>query len=489
MQKLILAVDAGTTGIRTILYNRASREVARSYREFRQITPAPGLLEHDPLEIWEVTRGLIQETLEKARVNFSAVAAVGVTGQRATTLVWDRETGRPLHNALVWQDLRTYPRCVELSRVLGFTVSPLSSLTKVEWLLQNVPGVKEKVAAGEALIGTLDTWLIWKLTGGTAFVTDTSNASTTALWNPQSGDWSPELADVIGISTDRLPKVMPTSAVYAETDPAWFGATVPVAAVAGDQQAAMFGQLCLKPGEGKATYGTSVMVNVNTAGQWVTGRGSYALALWRLGQQDYYMLEGTVITGGASVGWARDLRLLDSPQESGSLTDSVPDSGGVFFVPALQGLGAPYMEPAVKGAFLGLTRATTRAHLVRAVLESVAFRTREVVEALRQDSPTQAFTSLRVDGGMADNDRFLQMQADVLGLSVERPATTQVTALGIAYLAGLAAGFWKDADEIKASRVPGRLFHPGKEANALQERYQAWRGALEAVRAFAGSAK
>lgn len=487
---LVLAIDAGTTGIRTILYDRRGAEAASAYREFTQHTPAPGLLEHDPEEIWAVTRGLMAETLARAGTDGSAVAAVGVTGQRATTIAWDRATGRPLHNAIVWQDLRTYARCLELSPMVGFDVSPLTSLTKIEWLLANVAGLRERVLAGDALVGTLDSWLIHRLTGGRAFVTDISNASTTSLWNPASGAWSPELAGLLGLGVGQLAAVSPSSAVYADADPALFGgARVPVAATAGDQQAAMFGQLCLEPGEGKATYGTSVMVDVNTGRQWVTGTGGYALGLWRLGGADSYVLEGTVITGGAVVGWGHAMRLLDSPGESQALAASVSDTGGVAFVPALQGLGSPYMDPSARGALMGLTRATSRAHVARALLEGVAFRTREVVEALRADSPTPAFDRLRVDGGMAANDLFLQAQADILGIPVERPSTNQATSLGIAYLAGLAVGFWSGADEIRATRLPGAVFEPGPGAAALDERYLAWRHAVDAVRAYAAATR
>jgi glycerol kinase len=487
---LVLAIDAGTTGIRTILYDRHGAEVASAYREFTQHTPAPGLLEHDAEEIWAVTRGLMAETMARAGADGTAIAAVGVTGQRATTLAWDKATGKPLHRALVWQDLRTYARCLELSPLIGFALSPMTSLTKVEWLLQNVPGLRDQVLAGEALVGTLDSWLIHRLTGGRAFVTDISNASTTSLWNPATGAWSPELAGLLGLSVDQLATVSPSSAVYAEADPDLFGgASIPVAASAGDQQAAMFGQLCLEPGEGKATYGTSVMVDVNTGGQWVNGTGGYALGLWRLGDVDSYVLEGTVITGGAVVGWGHALHLLESAAESQELAASVPDAGGVAFVPALQGLGSPYMDPSAKGALLGLTRATTRAHVARALLEGVAFRTREVVEGLRADSPAPAFDRLRVDGGMAANDLFLQAQADVLGIPVERPSTNQATSLGIAYMAGLAVGFWAGVDEIRATRLPITVFEPGPSVAGLEERYQAWRHAVDAVRAYAAATR
>jgi len=480
--KLILAIDAGTTGIRTVLYDRSSREVARTYREFTQITPAPGLLEHDPEEIWSVTQRLIYETLAKAGVGPEAVAAIGVTGQRSTVLAWERVSSRPLYNALVWQDVRTQARCQELTALLGRPINPMMGLTRMEWLLQNVSGLREKILKGDAVMGTVDSWLVWKLTGGRAYVTDPSNAVVTGLWSPSTGTWIPEMARLIGLPVEALPEIVPSSAVYGETSPAVLGATVPVAAVCGDQQAAMFGHLCTEPGEGKATYGTSVMVDLNTGHQWVEGKGSYALALWRLNGRDFFMLEGTVITGGATISWVKDLNIINSVEQSAELASSVPDSGGVLFLPALQGLGTPFLEPGVRGAIVGLTRATTRAHLARAVLEGIAFRTRQVVEALRADSPVPAFETLRADGGMAANEFFLQLQADVLGIPVERPATNQATALGIAYLAGLAVGYWSGIDEIRATRIPGKRFLPSENAPALQTRFEQWQAVTNGLR-------
>lgn len=482
----ILAIDAGTTGIRTILFDKSSRVLSKSYQEFSQMTPAPGLLEHDPSEIWETTLRLIKETLMKAGCAPADVAAVGVTTQRGTSLIWDRTTTEPLHNAIVWQDMRTTPRCVELSDVVGFPVSPFASLTKFEWLLSNIPAAREKVNSGQACIGTLDSWLLWKLTSGRAFATDPSNAIVTQMWDPATGAFSSALAELLGIDVARLAKVRPTSELYAETDAAVFGAAVPVAAMAGDQQAAMFGQLCIEPGMGKVTYGTSVMVGVNTGKSLLAdAKGVFALALWRLGKQDWYCLEGTVVTGGASVGWLRDLGLLATVEQSAELAMSVPDSGGVFFLPALQGLGTPFLESDVKGALLGLTRASTRAHIARAVLEGVAFRTRQVVETMRAVSPVPAFETLRVDGGMAENDAFLRLQADVLGCPVERLLTPQATALGAAYLAGLATGYFQNVDQIKERREPGKRFEPGSDASALQAKYDDWQEALSAVRGLA----
>lgn len=486
-KKYILAVDAGTSGIRTILYDYISRELSSSYSEFTQITPAPGLLEHDPLEIWNITTNLINETLRKAEKSANEVAAIGVTGQRATVVAWEKETGMPVHNALVWQDLRTIERCEELTQLLGMPISPISGYTKFEWLLNHVPDCRKKVESGKVLMGTIDSWLIWKLTGGEAFVTDPSNAVTTMMWNPVSGDWSPELAGLIGMPVEKLATIVPSSHVYGTTSPGILGAEVPVAAVAGDQQAAMFGHLCTKPGDGKATYGTSVMVNVNTGREFTMDQKGYSLALWRFGESDYFCREGTVITGGATISLVRELRILETPEESMRLAASVPDSGGVYFIPALQGLGTPYMEPGVKGALLGLTRASTRAHVARAVLEGIAFRTRQVVEALRESSSSDAFETLKADGGMASNDVFLQIQADVLGINVERPSTNQVTALGIAYLAGLAVGFWNSEEEIKKTQLPGKTFFPSENAAILQNRFQKWTVAVEAIRALSNA--
>ncbi|WP_167751307.1 FGGY family carbohydrate kinase [Lentibacillus salicampi] len=482
--QFILAIDAGTSGIRTILYDYHSSEIAATYSEFTQITPEPGLLEHDALEIWNVTKDLISQTLKKAGTSPENIAAIGVTGQRSTVVAWHKTTGEPVHNALVWQDLRTRKRCKELSDLIGMEVSTISAFTKFEWLLDHVPNCREDVEKGEVLIGTLDSWLVWNLTGGEAFVTDPSNAVTTMMWLPPLGEWSPEVAQIIGMPAEKLATIVPSSHVYGSTYPEAFGAEIPVAAIAGDQQAAMFGHLCREPGSGKATYGTSVMVNVNTGEEWIYSEKLNSLALWRLGGQDEFCLEGTVITGGASISLVKDLRILETVNESLALSESVPDSGGVFFIPALQGLGTPYMDPEARGALFGLTRSTTRAHITRAVLEGIAFRTRQVVETLREVAPFPALETLRVDGGMAANDAFLQMQADILDINIERPNTNQVTSLGIAYLAGLAVGFWASEEEIKQSKVRGKIFTPGDNAADMQERYKHWEKSVDTVRAL-----
>ncbi|WP_373893583.1 FGGY family carbohydrate kinase [Virgibacillus natechei] len=480
--KYILAIDAGTSGIRTILYDYHSREVAGTYSEFTQITPEPGYLEHDPLEIWDVTKKLIGQTLKKAGISAESIAAVGVTGQRATVVAWNKTTGRPIYNAIVWQDLRTRERCRELSELMGIEVSTISAYTKFEWLLNHVQNAREDVEKDDVLIGTMDTWLVWNLTGGEAFVTDPSNAVTTMMWLPPTGEWSPEVASLIGMPAEKLATIVPSSHVYGSTIQEEFGAEIPVAAVAGDQQAAMFGHLNREPGAGKASYGTSVMVNVNTGDEWIYSDKLNSLALWRLDGQDEFCLEGSVITGGASVGLVKDLGILETVKESVEMTESVSNSGGVSFIPALQGLGTPYMDPQAKGSLFGLTRSTTRAHVTRAVLEGIAFRTRQVVETLREISPFPTLETLRVDGGMAANDAFLQMQADILGINIERPNTNQVTSLGIAYLAGLAVGFWASEEEIKQTKVQGEIFTPSGQSIEMQGRYEQWIKAVDVVR-------
>lgn len=481
-EKFILAIDAGTTGIRAVLYRHDSSQVAYSYRQFTQFTPQPGWLEHDPLEIYETIVQLIKDVSTQASITMSDIAALGIATQRGTTVAWNKATGKPIHHAIVWQDLRTAERCAELTKMLGIEINPNSAFTKYEWLLNNVPNCREQVIAGEVLIGTLDSWLVWKLTGGETFVTDVSNAVVTNMWNPVSGKWSPELASLINMPADKLATIQASSTVYGYTAIQEIDGSIPITAISGDQQAAMFGHLAIEPGDGKATYGTSVMVNVNTGKQWVFGKnGCYSLALWRMADEDTFCLEGTVITGGASIDWANELHLLESPEESVHLAKSVPNSGGVAFIPALQGLGTPYGEPRAFGAFLGLSRATTRAHLARAILEGIAFRTRQVIEALKADSPVPIFETLRVDGGIAKSDFFLQLQANVLGIPLERANTVQVTSLGVAYMAGLAVNYWKNTEEIKALKHTNTIILPNEKQEKSDQLYNKWVALVNSV--------
>lgn len=482
----ILAIDAGTSSIRTVLYDYHSRDIASSQSEFTQITPEPGFLEHDPSEIWEITKDLMLQTLKKAKVSPDDIAAIGVTCQRSTAVTWDKRTGKPLYNAIVWQDLRTSERCKELSELIGMEVSPLSAYTKIEWLLNHVPSCREGVEKGDVLIGTLDSFLVWKFTEGEAFVTDPSHAVSTMMWLPPIGEWSPEVAQLIDMPAEKLAKIVPSSHVYGTTSQEMFGAEIPVAAVAGDQSAAMFGHLCREPGTGKATYGTSVMANVHTGSEWIYSDKVNSMALWRLDGQDDFCIEGMVIAGGASVDLLKDLQIIEKAEKNFNFIESAYHDD-IFFVPALQGLGTPYMDMEAKGALLGLTRSSTRIQVARAVLEGIAFRTRQVINALHEESPFPAIETLQVDGGMAANDSFLQMQADILNITIERPNTNQVTSLGIAYLAGLAVNFWESEEEIKQVKLKGKVFTPSDNTTKMQERFERWEKSVEAVRALSGT--
>ncbi|MFA8437715.1 FGGY family carbohydrate kinase [Pueribacillus sp. YX66] len=481
-KKFILAIDAGTTGIRTVLYRHDSTQVAYTYQKITQFTPQPGWLEHDPMEIYETIVHLIKTTCKQANITSDDIAAIGIATQRGTTVAWSQATGKPIHRAIVWQDLRTVERCTELTKLIGIDINPNSAFTKYEWLLNNIPNCRERVVTGDVLIGTLDSWLVWKLTGGQAFITDVSNAVVTTMWNPVLGKWSPELASLIQMPVDKLATIKPSSTIYGFTAIPEMNSKVPITAISGDQQAAMFGHLATEPGNGKATYGTSVMVNVNTGKQWVFAKkGCYSLALWRMHNVDTFCLEGTVITGGAAIEWANDLRLFDSPEECVKLAESVPHSGGVFFIPALQGLGTPYRKPEASGALLGLSRSTTKAHIARAILEGIAFRTRQVVETIKENSPVALFDTLRVDGGIAKSDFFLQLQANVLGIPVERANTVQVTSLGVAYMAGLAVDYWKSIEEIKAMKSTSAIFTPDDNRTNVEKQFDIWTTLINSV--------
>jgi len=479
--KYILAIDAGTTGVRTVLYDKKSTEIAIKYDEFTQITPEPSLLEHDPLEIWNLTKDLVIKVVKEAGIQFIDIAALGLATQRSTAVAWDKNTGIPVHNAIVWQDLRTNERSMELSELFGREISPLATYTKYEWLLDNVPNCRERVENGDVLMGTMDSWLIWKLTNGKSFITDPANAVSSFLWNPMSGEWMPETASIIQFPVERLAQLVSSSEVYGVTDKDLFDVEIPIAALTGDQQAAMYGHLATERGEGKASYGTSVMVDVNTGTDWIETENSFPLALWRLNGEDTFCLEGQVVTAGASINWAKEMNIFEDIKEV-SMEDNLPEAGGVYFVPALQGLGAPYMDTSIKGGIIGLTRATKRQHVVKAILEAIAFRTKQVVELLRDQVDEDAFPTLQVDGGMSTNDYFMQLQADILGINVERHSTEQVTSLGIAYLAGLAVGYWEDEAEIKKLKKRGTVFIPNNDNTEIQERFEKWKKIIDAVR-------
>jgi glycerol kinase len=483
MSAIILAVDAGTTGIRAFVFNDRSELLGAAYREVLPSYPQPGQVEHDPEEIWRIGQTVIGEALQKAKVRAADLAAIGVANQRATALVWERASGRPVHPAIVWHDMRTAARVQELLSQ-GVYTNVMASATKVEWVLQHVPDGFARACAGDLCFGTIDTWLVWKLSGGTVHITDHSNASCTGLYDFASGGWDHSVLDALKIPAGVLPAIHDSSEPCAQTDPAIFGSAVPIAGVAGDQQAAMFGELNTERGMVKITYGTSAMVDIHV-GEFpvLSQRGAYPLVLWGLAGQRVFCLEGTAMTAGAAVQWLRDgLGVIADVADSAALAASVCDSGGVWAVPAFQGLGTPYMDGTARAVIGGMSRATTRAHVVRAMLEGIAFRSREVLETLLQDSSTPAPTVLRVDGGAAANDFLLQALADALGIAVERPQVVQATALGAAYLAGLAVGVWHDLEELRSRWRSGGRFEPRLGTDERESRFHAWRKSLSAAR-------
>jgi glycerol kinase len=491
----ILALDQGTTSSRAILFNRDGKPLSAAQKEYPQRYPQAGWVEHDPSDIWSTQLGVAGEALARANANPRDVAAIGITNQRETTIIWERATGKPIYNAIVWQCRRTAARCEQL-RAEGFaeTVRAKTGLvldayfsgTKVEWLLDNVPKARERAAAGELAFGTVDTWLLWNLSGGKMHATDVSNASRTMLYNIHTHDWDDELLARFNIPRALLPQVLPSSAHYGETDAAIFGAAVPIGGMAGDQQAATFGQACYQIGSVKNTYGTGCFMLMNTGERAVDSRGGLLTTVaWQLGQHPtVYALEGSVFVAGAAVQWLRDeLQLIRTAAESEALAASVPDSGGVYVVPAFVGLGAPYWDSFARGTIVGLTRGSNRAHIVRATLESIAFQTRDVVEVMIRDAGLQLET-LRVDGGAVANDWLMQFQADILGVPVVRPAVTETTALGAAYLAGLAVGYWESTEQIAAQWAAEKTFAPRMSAEERDSRYHGWQRAVERAKAW-----
>ena len=444
--KYLLALDQGTTSSRAILFSLEGRPVAMAQREFRQLYPRPGWVEHDPLEIWESQLGVAQEALRQAGVEAKEVVALGLTNQRETTLVFERGTGRPLYNAIVWQDRRTASLCQELKAQgleplfrerTGLLLDPYFSGTKLAWLLANVPGLRERARRGEVLFGTVDTWLLYRLTGGRVHATDPSNASRTLLFNLHTLSWDEELLGILGIPPAMLPEVRPSDGEFGATLPELFGAPIPIRGVLGDQQAALFGQAALAAGQGKCTYGTGAFLLLNTGERPVPSpKGLLSTVAWSVRGKVSYALEGSVFMAGAVVGWLQGLGLIRESAEVEALAREVEDSGGVYLVPAFTGLGAPYWDPYARGAILGLTRGTSRAHLARAALEGVAFQVLDVVRAMEGEAGL-SLEELRVDGGMAQNALFLEIQADLLGVPVLRSRVTETTALGAAWMAGV----------------------------------------------------
>jgi len=492
MKKYILALDQGTTSCRAILFDRDSQIVGIAQKEFTQIYPHPGWVEHDPEEIWSTQYGVIAELLARYQVKIEELAAIGITNQRETTVVWDRNTGKPIGNAIVWQCRRTAPICEELKakglepmfkEKTGLVLDAYFSGTKIRWLLDQVPGAQEKAEKGELLFGTMDTWLVWNLTKGRIHVTDYSNASRTLLYNIRTLDWDQELLECLNIPRAMLPKVLPSSYIYGNTAPeGFFGYEIPIAGIAGDQQAALFGQACFEPGMAKNTYGTGCFMLLNTGEEVCTSRhGLVSTIAWGKDNKVIYALEGSVFIAGAVIQWLRDeLKLIETAADSEYFAAKVPDNGGVYIVPAFTGLGAPYWDMEARGAIVGLTRGSNKNHIIRAALESMAYQTRDILEAMELDAkiPLQL---LKVDGGAVANNLLMQFQADILGVEVERPSCIETTALGAAYLAGLATGFWSCEEELKGKAKVERSFKPQMSEDLREKYYQGWKKAVKQV--------
>lgn len=489
----VLALDQGTTSSRAIVFDEAGSMIAVAQREFQQIFPRPGWVEHDPLEIWDSQLAVACEALARAGLAASDVAALGITNQRETTVLWDRATGTPLGNAIVWQDRRTADGCERLKRQgiepllrqkTGLVLDPYFSGTKLAWMLDHLPGARKAAESGRLAFGTVDSWLIWNLTGG-LHATDVTNASRTLLCDLDSGDWAAELLEMLRIPRELLPEIRSSCEVYGETLPDLLGSPVPIAGVAGDQQAALFGQACLASGMVKNTYGTGCFLLMNTGDRPVRSRHELLTTpAWRTGGRTEYALEGSVFVAGAVVQWLRDgLGIIRSSSEIEALAASVPDAGGVVLVPAFTGLGAPHWDAYARGALIGITRGTTAAHLARAALEGIAYQVADVLSAMEADSGVPV-AELRVDGGATVNDLLMQLQADLAGVPVVRPRVQETTALGAAYLAGLATGVWKDRDDIAARWQVERTFEPSLDPARSAELRARWHRAVERAKAW-----
>jgi glycerol kinase len=490
--KYILALDQGTTSSRAVLLAHDGRVHGQAQTPFRQIFPKPGWVEHDPIEIWSSQFGVAMEALAQANATAESIAAIGITNQRETTIVWDRTTGEPIHNAIVWQDRRTSGFCDQLraqgheqtiQQKTGLVIDAYFSASKLRWILDNVTDARQRAARGELAFGTVDSWLIWKLTAGARHVTDITNASRTMLFNLRTQRWDEELLDLFQIPASLLPEVVGSSEVCGHTTGVLNG--VPVAGIAGDQQAALFGQMCMQPGMVKCTYGTGSFMLLTTGEQPVHSRNKLLTTVaWRIHGRTTYALEGSIFIAGAVVQWLRDeLQIIRSAEETEALGSSVPDSGGVFLVPAFSGLGAPHWDQYARGAILGLTRGSNRAHIVRAALEAIAFQVADVLAAMESDSGVLV-KELRVDGGAARNNLLMQMQADLLGVPVTRPANPETTVLGATYLAGLAVGYWPDENAIAKQWRADARFEPRIGEHERHERRNAWAHALERARAW-----
>ena len=489
----VLALDQGTTSSRAIVFDHAGSVQATAQQEFEQIFPEPGWVEHDATEIWASQSGVMHEALAKAGIGARDLAAVGITNQRETTVVWERATGRPIANAIVWQDRRTAPMCDELRAAgkaatfaakTGLVLDAYFSGTKLRWLLDHVPGARAEAVKGGLAFGTIDTWLLWQLTNGRVHATDPSNASRTLLFDIHAGEWDDELLALLDIPREVLPAVVPSSGVCAETS--IDGVTVPIGGIAGDQQAALFGQACLEPGLAKNTYGTGCFLLLNTGAKAVASHNNLLTTVaWKRDGRLDYALEGSVFVAGAVVQWLRDgLQIIRNAGDIEALAASVADNGGIYFVPAFTGLGAPHWDAYARGAIFGLTRGATGAHLARAALESIAFQSADVLDAMQKDAGL-TLTELRVDGGATANNLLMQFQADLLGVPVVRPKVSETTALGAAYLAGLATGYWKNADDVRSNWQVDRRFEPMMPRERAAELRASWDKAVARAKAWA----
>ena len=496
MTGYIIAIDQGTTGTKVLIFDAEGNVRSSAYSEFTQHYPKPGWVEHDAEEIWTVSIGLVPEALSRAGIQASEIKAIGITNQRETTVMWDRATGEPVGRAIVWQDRRTAAICDELKargleetfrRKTGLVLDPYFSGTKVKWLLDNTAGLRGRAGRGEVAFGTIDSWLVWKLTGGQAHVTDYSNASRTLLYNINELNWDKQLLEIFSIPESILPSVKPSAYIYGHTDPAnFFGQRIPIAGIAGDQQAALFGQACYGEGLAKNTYGTGCFILLNTGHEAVTSKeGLLTTIAWGIGDETVeYALEGAVFIAGAAIQWLRDgLGIIKTADETESLARSLDSNDGVYFVPALAGLGAPHWDAYARGTITGITRGTTRAHLARAALESICYQTRDVVEAMRRDSGI-TLKEIRADGGAVSNDFLMQFQADILNVPIVVPLITETTSLGAAYLAGLAVRFWKSREELNVKWKAARRYEPQMGEAERERLYARWLGAVDRAKGW-----
>ena len=489
MDQYILALDQGTSSSRAIVFDKAGNAVATAQKEFTQYFPKPGWVEHDPMEIWASQAGVAAEAISSLKLASDDIAAIGITNQRETTIVWDAQTGLPIHNAIVWQDRRTSEYCDSLKEAgltekirekTGLIIDAYFSGTKIRWILENVPGAREKAQAGTLRFGTVDCCLVWNLTGGKIHVTDVSNASRTMLFNINTLQWDTELLDLMGIPISMMPEVRSSSEVYGRTSSSMFVAGVPVAGMAGDQQAALFGQMCTEPGSVKNTYGTGCFLLMNTGSVPIKSRNNLLTTIaWKIGDTVNYALEGSIFVGGSVIQWLRDgLGIIKSSAEVEDLALTVPDNGGVYFVPALTGMGAPWWDQYAKGCIHGITRGTTAGHIARAALEGIAFQTMDIVNAMEKDAGVK-LSELKVDGGASRDNLLMQFQADVLGTDVIRPMVTETTAKGACYLAGLAVGFWGSVEEIKSQWLAERTFKPEASEEKVRGLKEGWADAIK----------